>query len=89
MERRASRALPIVLSRPVSEPAVLIFVYPRALPRFCNGNGRSEGEVELRLCDLPPALRMTCASPRLMPKAAAGSMRASMQVTGAKPVSGQ
>jgi len=27
-----------------------------------------------------PALRMTCASPREIPKAAAGSMRASMQV---------
>ena len=30
---------------------------------------------------LPPALRMTWASPREIPKAAAGSMRASMQVT--------
>jgi hypothetical protein len=29
----------------------------------------------------PPALRITCASPREMPKAAAGSMRASMHVT--------
>src|SRR6202012_3125841 len=31
---------------------------------------------------MPPALRTTWASPRAMPKAAAGSMRASMQVTG-------
>lgn len=30
---------------------------------------------------LPPALRMICASPRSIPKAAAGSMRASIQVT--------
>lgn len=28
-----------------------------------------------------PALRITCASPRSIPKAEAGSMRASMQVT--------
>ena len=30
----------------------------------------------------PPALRITCAAPSGMPKAAAGSIRASMQVTG-------
>lgn len=30
---------------------------------------------------LPPALRMTWASPRVMPKAEAGSIRASIQVT--------
>ena len=47
------------------------------MPRSCSEMTRERRASRA----LPPALRIMCASPRGMPYARAGSMRASMQVT--------